>query len=110
MKYLILTAALILPITALAERSFSNGHKAMQRHLENTPAFATHKAVWLRYNRLVLSADTERVKAKALAKAACQLLIKNGFTKIDMAVAVSDHRQLKEKNTFKGQAERYCER
>lgn len=111
MRYLILVAALTLPtLSAAAEREFSQGHQALQRHIERTPAYATYKAVWLRHNRLLLSADTQRVKAKALAKDVCRLLLQNGFTNMDVAVAVSDHQQLRTSNTFDGKAERYCER
>lgn len=110
MKYLIITMALLLPYSGMAEPTFSDGHTAMQRYFENTPAFATHKAVWLRYNRLMLSANTERIKAKSLAKAACQLLVQNGFTNIDVAVAVSDHRALEQNNNVKAVTERYCQR
>ncbi len=110
MKYLLLTAALLLPGTTLAEADFSRGHREMQRYFENSPKFATHKAIWIRYNRLLLSADTGRVKAKRLAKIACKRLLENGFVRIDVAVAVSDHRQLLNGNQFSGEAERYCER
>ncbi len=110
MRYLLLAAALVLTGATQAGTTFSHGHRAMQGYFENTPAFATHKTLWVRYNRLVLSADTDRIKAKTLAKIACQRLLENGFVRIDVAVAVSDHRRLLEGNQFSGEAERYCER
>ncbi len=96
--------------TFAKEDSFSNGHRQMQRYFEHEPAFATHKAMWLRHNRLLLSADIERVKPKKLAKTACGLLLRNGFTGMDLAVAVSDHRELLRGNRFDAVKELYCER
>lgn len=110
MKLLTLALLILIPAAASADTEFSPGHRALQRHFEAHPAFATHKAIWLRYNRLMLSANTQRVSAKALAKNACQLLLENGFRNIDVAVAVNDHRDLLLDNTFSGKSERYCER
>lgn len=93
-----------------AQDSFSKGHRQMQRYFEHEPAFATYKAMWLRHNRLLLSADTERVNPKKLAKTACRLLLSNGFTGMDLAVAVSDHRELLRGNRFDTAKELYCER
>lgn len=96
--------------TYSAQDRFSNAHRQMQRYFEHEPAFATHKAMWLRHNRLLLSADIERVKPKKLAKTACGLLLRNGFTGMDLAVAVSDHRELLRGNRFDAVKELYCER
>lgn len=101
-----LLPALFSATQAVAEPEFSRAHQQLKTYFEARPIVS--KAIWSKYNYLVLS-TTVTGDAKALAKAACLHLNGNGFKALNAEVSIVDHRQLQQNNTWKELAHRRCD-